>query len=292
MNNKVLLFIAVSMGLLSAMLVHNYLTGLEPLQQPEMVEVVVASRRISSNSTINREMVERRRVSVDAIHPEAIFDINEINGRITTSEIVAGEQVLHSRVLPLGQIPGLSFTIPADMRAMTIAVNEVVGVAGFIKPGDKVDILATFAEEQPFTITVLENVMVLAIAQEMENKQNPSARVSTSVTLALNPQQTEKLTLSDERASLRLSLRPPEAAGIASRQGTSMENLHPLAYANNGLTDRQEISTRTSNVVAASAPASNDVASARAINISPPDEPQRTVEVVRGVSREVRVVHE
>lgn len=296
MNGKVLLILAVCLGLLSATLVYNYLMSFEPLKPVETVEVVVATRKVATHTTVTRYMVERRRLPIDAVHPEAIFDVSEVHGRISISEILSGEQILRSRLLPLGQIPGLSFTIPADKRGMTIAVNEVIGVAGFIKPGDRVDVIATFTMDQPLTITVLENVTVLAIAQDMDNQQKPLARVSTSVTLALSPNQVEAIILADEQGSLRLALRPPEASGLASRQGTGIEILHPLAYAqSNTLATRQEVATRTTEATAVHTPvsASSPNVSARSVQTKPPAlENQREIEVIRGTNREVRFVDE
>src|SRR5690606_27035208 len=147
----------------------------------------------------------------DALHPDAVQNLQDLQGRITAADIVAGEQVLWSRLLPKGVVPGLAYNIPNDKRAVTVAVNEVIGVAGFIKPGDRVDVIATFAYDPPLTTTILQTVIVLAIAQDMASEVEPAAVVSTSVTFALTPNQAARLVLAESMGSIRLSLRPPDA---------------------------------------------------------------------------------
>ncbi len=287
MKNKVLLFMAVSLGLISAFLVYSYMSNLESMQYVEQVDVVVANVKIPANTQIKSSMLAWKKVPVDIRHPDAVYNLQDVQGRITNSEIIPGEQVLWSRLLPEGQIPGMAFTIPTDKRAITIAVNEVIGVAGFIKPGDKVDVLATFDEEVPITTTVLENVTVLAIAQEMESKQNPAAKLSTSVTFALSPQQVERLVLAENQGAIRLALRPPQAVGIASRQGTNILEIQPLAYSNHreDLGKRQEVAGQP--LTASTDPVGQQKAIDPNLNRS-----KTEIEIIRGTKQEVRVIYE
>lgn len=289
MRGKFLLLIAISLGLTSAFLVHQYLSSLAPMNHQEMADVVVASRTIRPNATIARDMLQMRQVPAETVHPDALRTFQEAQGRIVSQEIIGGETVLERRLLPPGRVPSMSFVIPSDQRAVTIAVNEVKGVAGFVKPGDKVDILATFDTERPTTITVLENVMVLAISQNMEADTNPQGRLSTSVTLALNPQQVERLTLAEEQGSLRLALRPPEASNLASRQGTDVDSLHPLAFARSrqSASAAQETPVQPTEDERRPAP-TEEPPSAPAVE---PDD-RWVVEVIRGSHMEVSRVNE
>src|SRR5690606_36281457 len=110
----------------------------------------------------------------------------------------------------LAEQPGLTFSIPPDKRAVSVGVNEVIGVAGFVKPGDRVDVLATFDRNfsgQDMTTTILQDVQVLATAQETESDPE-KAEVTTTVTLAVSLDEAERLTLAEERGTLRLVLRP------------------------------------------------------------------------------------
>lgn len=282
MKSKTLLVMALAIGLLSALLVYNYLSAMETTTYVEMIDVVVANRTIPANTVVTNTMLAWKRVPVDSIHEDAVQTLPDAQGRIAASQIIAGEQILHSRLLPAGEVPGLSFTIPADKRAVTIAVNEVIGVAGFIKPGDKIDVIATFSGDQPLAKTVLENVTVLAIAQDMEAEQKTLAQVSTSVTFALTPNQSEKLLLAEAQGTLRLALRSPQAVGVASHQGVTAEDLHPIAA------NRQQITTSTPS----SGPANQLKVIPKQSEIAPPQEKRITVEVIRGTKQEVQQVNE
>lgn len=124
---------------------------------------------------------------------------------------MAGEQILSHHLLNQSGLSGLTATLPPGMRALTIGVNEVVGVGGFVKPGDTVDILGTFEDRsgnEAYTKTVLQDVEVLAIEQDMEVKDDTTAKVATNVTLSLSLQDAERLTLAEETGRLRLALRP------------------------------------------------------------------------------------
>jgi pilus assembly protein CpaB len=118
--------------------------------------------------------------------------------------------VLLPKLATPGVSVGLSYVLPKDKRAMTIAVNEVVGVAGFVFPGDHVDVVGTVRGEGDLNMTkiVLQNVEVVAIAQKVEQKPGEDPRVTTSATLAVTPDQAESLAQIDNNGRVRLALRP------------------------------------------------------------------------------------
>jgi len=125
-------------------------------------------------------------------------------------------------LLEKGQKYSLSFIIPEGMRAMTIAIDEIKGVAGFVKAGERVDVVGTFELGELHTAwTIIQDAEVLAMAQDMGepvkteksdkngNKvRKDSAKVGASVTLAITPQQAQQLALAEELGVLRLVLRP------------------------------------------------------------------------------------
>lgn len=286
MKSKVLLFIALSLGLISAFLTYNYLTGLTAVQDAEMVDVVVALTKIPANTEIRANMLAWKKIPKEALHPDAVQNLQDAQGRITANDIFAGEQVLWSRLLPKGTVPGLSYNIPEDKRAVTVAVNEVIGVAGFIKPGDKVDVIATFAFDPPQSTTILQNVTVLAIAQEMQSDAEQKAKLSTSVTFALSPSQAERLVLAESLGEIRLALRPPQAVGIASAKGTTAHDIVPLVYSKHGdtLAERHEVASKSEPAQASSSSAPV------ALPLDMKDGIE--IEIYRGTRREVQLVHE
>ena len=217
MRKRKLLLVAVALGLLAATLTYTYVRSVQKVETHEVKEVgvLVATSDIPSGITVSADMVRLTQISQTALHPEAAITPGEVVGRITKTSIVQGEQILRNRLLPAGVRPSLSFAIPSGKRAVSVAVNEVVGVAGFVKPGDRVDILATMDtsdRDTTVTSTVLQDVEVLAIAQDMEEQVDKKPKVTTTVTLAVTLAEAQKVTLAEETGVLRLVLRPVTAA--------------------------------------------------------------------------------
>ncbi|NLA59463.1 MAG: Flp pilus assembly protein CpaB [Firmicutes bacterium] len=217
MRKRKLLLMAATLGLLAAIFTYTLIRSVEgtsEVQEVKEVGVVVANTDIPSGTAVTASMLRLAQVAETALHPDAAKTPNEVIGRITKVPIVRGEQVLNSRLLPAGVRPSLSFVIPSGKRAVSVAVNEVVGVAGFIKPGDRVDVLATMDSPDgglAVTTTVLQNVEVLAIAQDMEARVDKEPKVTTTVTLAVSLAEAQKITLAEETGVLRLALRPENA---------------------------------------------------------------------------------
>ena len=212
MKPKGILVIAIVLGLVTSFLVYGYVSALSdrPQRQEARVAVVVAQADLRPRSVISPGMVRIAEVPLSAVHPDAIISVAEAEGRIVKETVVAGEQVLRTRLYGLTEQPGLTFAIPPGKRAITVAVNEVIGVAGFVQPGDRVDVLATFDRTLAgvdMTRTVLQSVEVLAIAQQTEI-QNDRPQVTTTVTLAVSLDEAERLTLAEETGVLRLALKP------------------------------------------------------------------------------------
>jgi pilus assembly protein CpaB len=216
-KRRKLFLVAAILGLLAATLTYTYIRSIQRVEIHEVKEVgvVVATGDIPSGTSVSPNMVRLAKVPETALHPEAASSSGDVIGRITKAPIVSGEQVLRNRLLPAGVRPSLSFAIPSGKRAVSVAVNEVVGVAGFVKPGDRVDILATVDgsnREDTITSTVLQDVEVLAIAQDMEEEVDKKPKVTTTVTLAVTLAEAQKVTLAEETGVLRLVLRPVTAA--------------------------------------------------------------------------------
>lgn len=226
------LLAAVLFGLASAAVTYNYLLELNnrtvpTLVKPQLEQVVVAVREIPSKTVLTRDAVAYAEFPAEAILPGSITEIEEVIGMVTKSPIVAGEIINASRLWPKGTTPGLTFQIPLGKRAITIGINEVIGVAGFVKPGDYVDVLATL--EAPnggyVTTTILQHVLVLAVAQQTEDREGGEAKLTTTLTLAVTLDEAEKLTLAEEQGVLRIVLRPAGQHEVLQVASTSTEKL-------------------------------------------------------------------
>ena len=147
MKNKVLLFIAIGLGLISALLTYNYLSGIEAKQHVEMVDVVVANTKISANTEIRASMWHGKD-SKGKPHPDAVQQL-QISENL--QDIVAGEQYW-SRLLPRSS-SGLQY----PQRQAGRLLRSMIGVAGFINLAIELIMLATLPMNLPSLTTVLQN---------------------------------------------------------------------------------------------------------------------------------------
>jgi pilus assembly protein CpaB len=169
----------------------------------------------------------------------AFTDVKQLQNRVSHSDIARGEPILESKLAPPGTTGGLSAVVGAGKRAMTVRVNDVVGVAGFALPGNYVDILVNLQAggdavnpQQSISKIVLERILVLAVAQESA-VDDSKPRVVNAVTLELTPDQVEKLDLARSIGSLSLVLRnqvDPQPANTSGATRASVLGLpEPVA---------------------------------------------------------------
>ncbi len=220
--------LAAILALVTTLAITGYLQALRrqtaAVAAVQTETVVFAKTNIAERTVVRPDALELRQVPVTAIHPQAARRLEDVASHVAVASIVADEQVLLSRLAPAGVNVGLSYTLPKDKRAMTVAVNEVIGVAGFLFPGDRVDVVGTVTlHDVSFTKIVLQDVEVLAIAQKVETKPGEEPRVTTSATLALTPDQAEVLAQVDNSGKVRLALRPYGATSLVQTDGKTIE---------------------------------------------------------------------
>jgi pilus assembly protein CpaB len=161
----------------------------------------------------------------------------KLAGRVLKSSLLAGEPVSEAKLAPAGTLGGLSALITEGKRAITVRVNDVIGVAGFTLPGNYVDIIVstqkdpspeTNAREESISKIVLERILVLAVAQEV-NRDETKPRVVNAVTLEVTPEQAEKLDLARSVGTLSLALRNQVDPLSAQTEGATKLTLLPVA---------------------------------------------------------------
>ena len=199
-------------------------------------KVVVAVTDIPLGSRITPTMLDTADWPRGSIPDGAFHDVQKLQDRVAKVSVLRGEALLEGKLAPEGTQGGLSAIIAPGKRAMTVRVNDVVGVAGFALPGNYVDVVVNAQQEQngkteearQISKTVLENVLVLAVAQEA-GRDETKPKVVSAVTLELSPEDAEKLDLARSVGNLSLVLRnqvdkdPVSTAGITKHQlfGTS-----------------------------------------------------------------------
>ena len=184
------------------------------LQPPdEMTTIVVATQRVSLGSRLAMEDVRVAPWPKAALIPGSASDPSVFIGRGVIQPIEANEPILETKLAPEDGGAGLTTTIPEGMRAVSIRVNDVIGVAGFVVPGSHVDIILSGSPTQNGATDVakiiLENVQVLAAGQNIDQEIDGKPQTVQVVTVMVTPEDSQKLALASSEGRMQLALRNP-----------------------------------------------------------------------------------
>ncbi|WP_019652677.1 Flp pilus assembly protein CpaB [Variovorax atrisoli] len=209
-------------------------------------KVVVAAVDIELGSRVNPQMLTTVDWPRGSVPNGAFSDIKALDERVVKVGVLRGEAIVEGKLAPVGTQGGLSAVIATGKRAMTVRVNDVVGVAGFALPGNYVDVMVNAQQEKgrgeealQISKTVLEKVLVLAVAQEA-NRDDTKPKVVSAVTLELSLEDSEKLDLARSVGTLSLVLR---------------NQMDKTTVATDGITKGQLFGAKEIVQVAATAPA-------------------------------------
>jgi pilus assembly protein CpaB len=269
----IMLALSVLLGIAAVMLAARWM-GQQAAT--DNTTVLVASRDLELGQAISPTMLESVPWPKGAVPTGSFGDPKKVEGRVVRISIYKGEPVLAPKLAPEGTKAGLDSVIKAGHRAITVKVNEVVGVAGFLAPGSFVDLLVNFRDErdQPMSRVVLERIMVLAIAQEAQRPDETKPRVVNAVTLEVTPEQAEKIDLARNIGTLSLILRNQIDTVDAATDGVRQRNLFAAE-------------APAPVVASAPAPAAKVVrrAAPKPVAVKPAEEPKDRVEVIRGLQK-------
>ena len=226
------LVLAVMIGLAAAIYAAGWVSQRGNIAS---TKVVVAAIDIELGSKINPQMLTSVDWPSSSVPPGAFTDIKDVQDRVVKVGVQRGDAIVDRKLAPVGTQGGLSAVIAEGKRAMTVRVNDVVGVAGFALPGNYVDVMVNAQQDRArgeagnqISMTVLEQVLVLAVAQEA-NRDETKPKVVSAVTLELTPEDAERLDLARSVGSLSLVLR---------------NQLDKKAVATNGMTKNQLLRLR------------------------------------------------
>lgn len=188
------------------------------------VAVVVAKVPLAYGTTIDpKKHLRWAEWPADSVPKGAFTDVEKLIGkegerdkpRAVLGRIEAGEPILEAKVSGFGGDPRLAFNLREGMRAFTIRIDAISGVAGFIAPGDRVDIVLTHSVSGQLTSTViLQSVLVIAVDTNT-NQESNRARVGNTATVEVTPKTAQKLLLAQQIGRLSLTLRGVDAHEIA-----------------------------------------------------------------------------
>jgi pilus assembly protein CpaB len=231
MNRSRLLMIgalALAIGLLVSYSVYSRLRNSAGSNNNERgVRVVVAADDIQVGAKLEARDVRVITLPQSAAPPGAFSDPSKVLGRGAILPMSNGEFILPSKLAALNAGAGLPSLIPQGMRAVSVRVNDVVSVAGFVQPGTRVDVLATGNQggNDHQTTTVLENVAVIAVGKNLDRNAPTDAPAASVITLLVSPDDAQKLALVSQEGRIQLSLRNPldtKKGGIGATRTSSL----------------------------------------------------------------------
>jgi pilus assembly protein CpaB len=155
------------------------------------------------------------------VPPGAFTELAKALGRGAVLPVSKGDFILAGKLAPLNAGTGLPSLIPTGMRAVSVRVNDVVSVAGFVQPGSRVDVMTTGSGQ---TTTVLENVAVIAVGKNLDRGAT-DAPFSPVITLLVSPDDAQKLALVSQEGRIQLSLRNPldtKQGGIGATRSSAL----------------------------------------------------------------------
>ena len=214
--------VALLLGLITSFLVFSWLQNEKnrlmaaPIPFSKNVPVLVSNADLSWGTKLTPEMMQLQEFPPGAI-PEGHFtSLETIKDRVLLIDLKRSELLLESKLAPLGTTSGgVAAVTDINKRAMSVKVDDVIGVAGFIKPGDRVDVMVTIEPESGkqanmMSKMILENVKVLATGTQMERKgKDEEPKPVQVITVEVDVEEAEKLALASTQGRLRLALRNP-----------------------------------------------------------------------------------
>lgn len=227
--------LALIFAVLTAIAVYFFLNQINKVEPEKTADVVVAVKAIGLRSTIDDGMIEVKKVPAATVHPLSATKKEQVMGLISDSRFEAGEQILTSKLIKSGQKTGrLSYVIPAGKRAMTVQVDNITGIAGFVQPGDFVDLLVTImvphndgntVKDKATSVLLRQNLEVLAVGVKMTDGGSQLNSTYDSVTLAVSPNDMVDINLAATQGKIRLVLRSPSEKDTITAGSKTAENL-------------------------------------------------------------------
>lgn len=213
---KVYMFSAF-MAIIVGISVYLFASSIEQNARTEsdkIKNVVVASVEIPANTVILEDMVQLTTLQSDAASPYSLSDISRVIGSITKNSLLPGEQILSPRLVAKGSKEGsLSFELEEGQRAVSIGVDEVSGVSGYIEKGDYVDVVATVikkneaGESKTVSTALVENLLVLEVGTKPLSTDTTEKNYTT-ITLSATTEEALKINYAATNGKLRILLRP------------------------------------------------------------------------------------
>jgi len=210
-------------GLVAMYIMHSYISAKTRVVVQPSGQVLIAVADMSSGTMLTQGLVKSATWPQELIPPKTAGSLDQLEGRVVNSPVSTGEPVLLTKLAPEGTSPGLAALLAEGKRALSVRVDDVSGVAGFVHPGDHVDVLVEMAmpdSKDHFSKTILQNITILSAGQCWERVQDQKPTIVNTVTVVLTSEQAELLNLASNQGRIRLALRnrtdvsPVETRGV------------------------------------------------------------------------------
>ncbi len=227
------LVLSLVLGTMATFMATNWLKGQSQKQvkapQDLLTSVVVAAKEIGSAVALGGDQLVVRHWPKESVPVGSFATVEDVMGRVTSYPFGPGEPILEVKLAPKGLPPGLTALVPTDKRAMTVRVDEASGVAGFLSPDNRVDVVVALDKgsykEDPVAKIVLQNIRVMGTGQKIEKTLGDKPQVVPTVTLEVSPEEGEKLALASQEGSIRLILRSQKDQQIVPTSGSNTASL-------------------------------------------------------------------
>ncbi len=194
--------------------------------------VVVVTRDLPEGGVIEKLALKTVQWPIQSVPTGAYSNIDSVAGRVTRVAIFTNEAIVPGRLAPIGTGPGLELKIPPGQRAMAVRINDVAGISGLLLPNSRVDVLVTIREEnsdRQVAKLFMSNMLVLSVGKEVQRDASGKPIDATTVTLAVTPEEVERLAIAMNTGSIQLVLRGyGESTIIATSGATSGDVLSQL----------------------------------------------------------------
>ncbi|HWN17622.1 MAG TPA: Flp pilus assembly protein CpaB [Gemmatimonadales bacterium] len=232
-----MLLLALTSGVVAALLALRYLRErTTPLMasEPKRVNIVLSARSLAVGSVVTERDVKLMTWPGDALPSGYIRSVQDAVGRGVITPLAENEPLLAAKMSTKDAGGGLPIIIRDGMRAVSVRVDEVIGVAGFVLPGTRVDVMLTLDKNnnnrpQAITKTLLQNVQTLAAGQSVTRDKEGKPQTVTVITVLVSPDDAELLALAAKEGRLQLALRNTLDTLAVSTSGARADRLSPSA---------------------------------------------------------------
>ena len=235
--NKKVIFITLILTIVTSLLIYTYISKATTKVEAtaELAEALVAANNLPPAHIISDADIKSVKIDKTIVNIKALTNRADIVGKRVRESILADEQIVPERLMDENK-SALSFNMPEGMRALSLNINEQSFVSYLIRPGDYIDIIASFEMESieeattvtifpRITKTVIQNLQVLALSQNTDIKEEKISEFPKTVTLAVTPQDAEKLVYASQYATLTMVLRHADDHEIIRTDGVNRKDV-------------------------------------------------------------------